>query len=264
MKWPTISPAGKTVAVDRLDPQTGFFDLWLHDLKRGTASRFTFNSRTSDAPIWSPDGSHIVFRSNRDGIWNIYQKAISGPAQDEALDKAPRTKTPTDWSRDGRYIIEEVEDPKTKSDIWVLPLFGDRRPFPYLQTDFVEQVGKLSPNGQRLAYVSDETNRMEIYVQTFPTPGGKWQVSTNGGTNPVWSWDGKKLFFGGADQKMMVVEVKEGGKFEASVPKPLFDIRTGPEGWLDVCKDGHFLIPTPVEASVPITIVVNWTARLKK
>jgi Tol biopolymer transport system component len=116
-------------------------------------------------------------------------------AQDEALDKAnPGVgKRPEDWSRDGRYIIELVVGPKYA--IWVLPLFGDRKPFPYLQTDFDENWARLSPNGQWLAYVSDETKRDEVYVQTFPTRGGKWQVSTNGGSRPVWSRDGKELFF---------------------------------------------------------------------
>jgi Tol biopolymer transport system component len=269
MYWATISPDGNTVATDRLDPQTGFYDIWLHDLMRGTASRFTFNS-PNDFPAWSPDGGHIAFTSNRDGGPSIlYQKAATGAAQDEALDKAPHSKRPDDWSRDGRYIIEETpNDPKTGQDIWVLPLFGDRKPFPYLQSVFNERNAKLSSNGQWLAYVSDETKRNEVYVQTFPTPGGKWQVSTNGGSFPVWSRDGKELFFIGADQKMMAVEVKGGAKFEAGVPKPLFDARygAGPNGWFDVSKDGRFLIPTPAEqaANVPMTVVVNWTAELKK
>jgi Tol biopolymer transport system component/predicted Ser/Thr protein kinase len=265
MRFPTVSPDGNTVAADRLDPQTGFFDLWLHDLKRGTSSRFTFDSKTNDSPAWSPDGRHIAFRSTRDGLGNLYQKAIDGTAPEEALDKSLRSMRPSDWSRDGRYIIEGVSDPKTKGDIWVLPLFGDRKPFPYLQTDFSENDGKLSPNGQWLAYFSDETGRFEVYVQTFPTPGGKWQVSTNGGALPVWSRDGKELFFSGLDRKIMVAEAKGGAKFEVSVPKPLFEMRSGPTGWFDVSKDGRFLIPTPAEqSSVPITVVVNWTAGLKK
>ncbi|MBZ5607139.1 MAG: protein kinase [Acidobacteriia bacterium] len=268
-QWAAISPDGNTVVADRLDPQTGFFDLWLHDLTRGTASRFTFNSKTNQFPVWSPDGSHIAFHSTREGVGHVYRKAVGRAAQDEALDKNASGKRPDDWSRDGRYIIEETppSTPKTGDDIWVLPLFGDLKPFPYLQTEFNEHFAKLSPNGRWLAYASDETKRNEIYVQTFPAPGGKWQVSTNGGARPVWSRDGKELFYIGADQKMMVVEVTGGAKFEASVPSPLFDTRlTSGNTWFDVSKDGRFLIPASVEqsTSVPMTVVVNWTAGLKK
>jgi eukaryotic-like serine/threonine-protein kinase len=271
--WGAISPDGNRVAEDHPDPQTGVYDLWLHDLARGTASRFTFNSKTNRFPVWSPDGSHIAFGSV-EGHFNLYQKATSGIAPDEALDKDGRTKRPDDWSRDGRYIIEEASgDPKTGTDIWVLPLFGDRKPFPYLQTQFNEHHAKVSPDGHWLAYVSDETKRDEVYVQTFPTPGGKWQVSTNGGGLPVWSKDGKELFFIGADQKLMAVEVKSsavngGPRFEAAVRKPLFDTRlpTSNNTWFDVGKDGRFLIPTPPEqtGNVAMTVVVNWTAGLKK
>jgi Tol biopolymer transport system component len=270
IEWPTVSPDGNSVAIDRLDPQTGFFDIWLHDLKRGTERRFTFNSKSNDSPIWSPDGSHIAFESTREGVSSLYQKATSGAAQDELLHKpASFGITPNDWSRDGRYIIELTTDPRTKGDVWVLPLFGDRKPFPYLQTEYDEFLARLSPNGHWLAYQSDETNRYEIYVQGFPNHAGKWQISTNGGSTPVWSWDGKELFYIAADQKLMAVEVKGGAEFEAGVPKPLFQPRIGPNPtgfpWFDVSKDGLFLIPSPVEqASTLMNVVVNWTAGLRK
>jgi Tol biopolymer transport system component len=234
--------------------------------------------------VWSPDGSHITFASTRDGGSNLYQKATRGAAQDEAIDKATLNKRAEDWSRDNRYIIEGIINaPKTGRDIWVLPLFGDRKPFPYLQTDFNEQYAKLSPDGHWLAYTSDETKRDEVYVQTFPTPGGKWQISTSGGSLPVWSRHGKELFFIGGktptpfllgnEQKLMAVEVKSdamkgGTKFEAGLPKALFDTHLPTNGvvWFDVSKDGRFLMPTRVEepTSVAMTVVVNWTAGLKK
>ena len=269
---PAISPDGRTVAVDRRDPQTGYVDVWLHDLTRGSTSRFTFSSNNAGFPIWSPDASHIAFYWTRGGSISVYQKSTSGVGQNEVLDQG-RTARPVDWSRDGRYIIESVLDPKTKADVWVLPLFGDRKPFPYLQTEFNELDAKLSPNGQWLAYVSDETRRNEVYVQTFPNPGGKWQVSTTGGTLPVWSRDGKELFFIGtaigAARRMMAVDVKDstGAKFEAGVPKALFDthLEVAFGSGYDVSKDGRFLLPTQqgLTASSPITVVVNWTAGLK-
>jgi hypothetical protein len=173
---------------------------------------------------------------------------------------------PDDWSRDGRYIIEQAaNDVKTGLDLWVLPLFGDKRPFAYLKTNFNEQHAKLSPSGQWLAYVSDESKRNEVYVQTFPTPGGKWQISTNGGDYPVWSRDGKELFYIAPDRKMMAVEVKSGPKFEAGTPTPLFTARLAGVGF-DVSKDRRFLIPIQAEqaASAPMTVVINWQAGLKK
>jgi Tol biopolymer transport system component/predicted Ser/Thr protein kinase len=268
---PAISPDGNIVAVDRPDQQTLLADIWLYDVRRDTATRFTFNSRFNDRPVWSPDGSHIAFRSTLGVGANLYQKATSGMATEEALDKAKGSKFPYDWSQDGRYLIEGVTDPKTKLDIWVLPLFGDRKPFPYLQTEFNEAYARLSPNGKWLAYTSDETKRAEIYVQSFPTPGGKWQISTNGGLYPVWSRDGKELFYIGPDQKLTAVEVMGGDKFAAGTPRPLFTMHRaivggGRGGWFDVSKDGRFLMPIPVEnaAPVPMTVVVNWTAGLKR
>jgi len=265
--WASLSPNGSTVAADRKDA-TGQYDIWLHDLARGTASRFTFGPNNNTNPVWSPDGSRITFYST--GIAGAagvpLQKAASGVGKEESLDNDLRIHVVTDWSRDGRYLIERVNDPKTGRDIWVIPTFGDRKPFPYINTEFQEINAKLSSNDQFLAYVSDESNRNEVYVQTFPEHGGKWQVSTGGGNYPVWSWDGRELYFISADLKMMAVEVKgDGAKFEAGVPKALFDVRQSAQ--FDVSKDGRFLIHVPVDqaaTNVPLTVVVNWQAALKK
>ena len=266
LEWPAISPDGSTVAVEQGDRQGNLRDVWLHDVARATATRFTFGPASNRFPVWSPDGTHIAFYTTRDGT-DVYRRATGGTAQDEPLDKRPANKRPDDWSRDGKYILEENNgDPKTGNDIWVLPLFGDRKPYPYLHTEFSERYAKLSPNGQWLAYVSDESKSNEVYVQTFPNPGGKWQVSTNGGSYPVWSRDGKELFFIGADQKLMAVEIKGGAKFEAGLPKPLFDVHINNDGWYDVSKDGRFLIPNQIgqATSAPMTVVLNWTAGLKR
>jgi serine/threonine-protein kinase len=269
-QWPAISPDGKTVAVDRGDPQQqgGPMDIWLYDLARGGAdSRFTFGPLANQMPVWSPDGSHIAFNASRDGRTQPYRRATGGTGQDEALDKAAGAVRVVDWSRDGRYVFEQrPNDPKTRVDIWVLPLTGDKKePFKYLDTEFNEEYAKLSPDGRWLAYTSDESKRREIYVQTFPMKGGKWQISTGGGEKPVWSRDGKELYFISADQKMMAATILGGAQF-ASVPKALFDVRTVTSAWFDVSKEGRFLIPTLVEqaATVPMTVVVNWQAGLKK
>jgi Tol biopolymer transport system component len=268
-----VSGDGNSVTVSRLDPQSGLFDVWLYNLERRTNSRFTFNSQNNLWPFWSSDGSHIVFYSSPGGSSTVYQKATSGAGKDEILDKSTGVRSAVDRSNDGRYLIEQaIGDSQTGYDIWVLPLFGGKKPLPYLQTNANESSPRLSPNGQWLAYQSDETKRNEIYLTTFPQPGGRWQVSANGGSTPVWSRDGKELFYIGADGKMNAVEVKVGPKFDAGVPRTLFDVHMtgGLNGtFYDVGKDGRFLIPVPAVpagqgGTEPITVVVNWTVGLKK
>jgi Tol biopolymer transport system component len=253
------------VATDPSDGSGGG-DIWLHDLARGTNTRFTFGPGTSVFPLWSGDGSRIAFATIRGSGARRYVKASNGVGAAEALDKDPRAVQIEDWSRDGRYIIELLSDPKTGADIWVIPQFGDKKPFPYLNSEYDEGNARLSPNGKWLAYRSNESKRPEVYVQTFPEHSGKWQISTSGANFPVWSRDGHELYFIGADRKLMAVDVKgEGKSFQASVPKPLFDVAALAQ--FDVTKDGRFLIQVPVEqpaTNVPLTVVVNWQTALKK
>ncbi len=201
--------------MDRDDPQTGFIDVWIYDLAHNTNSRFTLGPQSNRWPVWSPDGNRIAYWSNRDRF-AVFQKSASGTTPDEMLDQLTVRVRPTDWSRDGRYIFEDrLDDPKTRTDVWVLPTAAGEKPFPYLNSEFSEQDAKLSPNGQWLAYQSDESKRDEIMVETFPKRGGKWQISTGGGSRSVWSHDGKELFFISADQKMMAVDIKRRTEFRA-------------------------------------------------
>jgi len=263
-----ISPDGNAVAMDRFDRQAGLSDIWVRDMSRNTDSRLTYGPLSSTTPVWSADGSKIAFSSNRTGSFNVYEKNASGVGQEDVLDKDQRVKVARDWSHDGQYLVEEVDrSAKAGIAVWVLPLFGDRKPVPYLQSVFDESFPKVSPNGQWLAYQSNETKRNEIYVQSFPKSGGKWQVSNDGGTSPVWSRDGKELFFLAANGKMMAVDVRNGAgnKFDYGLAKPLFDFPNGTFSF-DVSRDGRFLIPAPVEqtSGAPITMVVNWAAGLKR
>jgi eukaryotic-like serine/threonine-protein kinase len=276
--WPRISPDGSIVATDPADA-SAMSDIWLHDLVRRTTMRLTFTG-VNTRPVWSPDGSRIAFHSQLDGNVNPHAKAVNGIGGEETLDNDPRINSLTDWSRDGRYLIEGVQDPKTGMDVWVIPQFGDRKPFPYLNTEYAEKLARLSPDGQWLAYVTNESKRPEVYVQTFPEHNGKWQISTNGGDYPVWSRDGRELYFIGLDHKLMAVAVNRNGKsFQAAVPEPLFEmpVPRGPVFYggavgefvapFDVSKDGRFLIQVPVDegpANVPITVVINWQAGLTK
>jgi len=270
---PAISADGGSLVVTR--SAEGRDDLWLYNLTSGTRSRLTFDGKEKGYPVWSPDGSHVAFRSTRDGgNTSLYQKTINGVGQEEILDKTPGSfAVPLDWSSDGRYLIEGVlAGPKLS--IWVLPLSkgqanGNQKSSPYLDEPFNEVGGKLSPNGEWLAYASDETGRYEVYVQTFPKRGGKWPVSINGGSRPNWSRDGKQLYFVAGDGKLMAVNVKSGsgGAFEAGAPEALFDPHMAGNQftWFGVTKDGRFLFPTAAEQSGrPVTIVVNWPSLLKE
>ncbi|MBZ5620357.1 MAG: protein kinase [Acidobacteriia bacterium] len=263
---PAISPDGATLAVDRLDPQSGTYDVWLYDLARGTPSRLTFDPRQDGYPVWSPDGSHIAFGSNRSGHFDLYQKSVGTSGKEELLVASPADKFPSDWSRDGRYLIYYQIDPKTKYDLWVLPLGGDGKPFPLLASEFNEHRADLSPDGRWLAYTSDETSRDEIYVQSFPALGSKWKISVNGGTRPVWSRDGKELFYIASDRKLMVAAVRAGDRFETGTPRPLFEVRQSVTRFFDVSPDGRrFLLidPLPEPVTPPVTLLVNWTAAIK-
>jgi hypothetical protein len=278
---PAISPDGTRVAFARRETDaTGRSDIWLHDLARGHTYRFTLpNSSTRSTPplgslrglstaVWSSDGKYVGFFSRPTGGGSIiYQRATSGRAQDEILDDDNRVKRLVDWSHDGRYLVEESLDPQEGGyRIWVKPLFGDRKPYPYLNTQFREIDAKLSPNGQWLAYVSDESKRNEVFVTTFPNPGTRVMISISGGDRPVWSRDGKFLYFIGADREMMAVDMKPRDKSGYGTPTPLFNVRIEPQSSFDVAKDGRFLILVPVGqgSATTINVVINWQARFKK
>ena len=184
------------------------------DLVRGTNSRLTIDPASDRYPIWSPDGSHIAWTSSREEGQRIYQKLASGVGPEEFLYQGNAGIATGSWSADGRFILYTLGESGSNPDVWVLPLEGDRKPFPFLQTPFKETQARFSPNGRWVAYVSNESGRNEVYVQTFPASGGKWPVSTKGGTSPLWRGDGKELFYDSGDGKLMAVEVKTGGTFE--------------------------------------------------
>ena len=176
---------------------------------------------------------------------------------------------PTDWSSDGRYITYFRTDAKTQLDQWVLPLFGDRKPFPYAHGPSNESQGQFSPDGKWMAYVSDESGTDEIYVASLPTPGGLRLVSTGGGNRPRWRRDGQELFYIASDHKLMAVSVKTGATFAAGTPRALFETKV-PNLVLSqsysVSADGQrFLLTAPLDVpSTPLTLIQNWTAGLNK
>jgi serine/threonine protein kinase len=264
---PRLSPDEKRVAVVSLNQPNN--EVLLLDLARNTTSRFTFDPANDTYPVWSPDGSQIVWTSNRGGVANLYQKAASGATSDELLLKSELQKFSTDWSADGRFIIFTQNDVKTGLDVWALPLFGERRPFPIVQSVAGELSGALSPDGKWLAHSSDEAGANEIYVQGVPPAGGKWQISTKGGFQPRWRRDGKELFYVTDDRKMMAVEVKSGATFEHGAPKMLFDglaVKMADSTFAVTADGQRFLLVMEAEESntTPFTVVLNWMAELKK
>ena len=268
---PRLSPDQKRVAVAVRDRQ-GQRDIWLLELTRGTSTRFTFGPRQANnsLPVWSPDSGRIVFNSDREGTWNLYQNASSGGGTEQPLLKSSDAKLVTDWSFDGRFILYHTQHPKTGYDLLVLPLEGDRKPVPVLQTEFNEVNGQFSPDGRWIAYQSDESRQAEVYVLGFPTPSGKFQVSTNGGNRPRWRRDGKELFYLSADRKMMAVDVKATATtFEIGRPRELFQTRVASAPFVasvyDVTADGQrFLINTALDEATgptPMTVVMNWVRK---
>ena len=270
-RHPRLSHDGRRVAVEIFDPQTGQADIWIYDLARRVSTRFTFGPAGNLFPVWSPDDSRIVFSSNRKSFSDLYQKAASGAGNEEViLSSVTRTQIPADWSQDGRLIAFAAIDAKSKTgwDLWVFSV-SDRKVTSFLSTSFAETGPQFSPDGRWMAYESDESGKQEVYVQPFPGPGGKWQISTAGGTQPVWSRNGKEIFYIAADNKLMAVEVKADPGFEAGTPHALFETHLKAAAWrrYDVSPDGsRFLLNTTSgeERSNPITVVLNWTVELKK
>ena len=267
---PMLSPDGKRLVVRRAMSSAGAdSNLWVVDLEKGTGLRIT--STFSQMPVWSPDGSRIAYNSGN----GVSVKAANGSGDAETL--LPRTAFTASWSPDGRFIIFKERGVKTRMDLWALPMFGDRKEYQLSNSPFDEQNPQLSPNGRWLAYTSDETGNPEVYVQSFSADGklgaDKKRVSTTGGNLPVWRRDGSELFFVGLEGQMLASSVKTGEtEFQFDAPKPLFKTRIlALEGAIfheyDVSPDGQrFLVGTLIGDSkaAPPTVIMNWTALLKK
>ena len=265
-----LSPDGKRLAVDMPEARSGNLDLWIRDLSRDVTSRFTFDAASDSTPVWSPDGKRIVFTSNRKGPGDLYQKDASGAGEDEVLLATEEEMYASDWSADGRFIAFQSRGKDTGWDVWALPTFGDKKPFPVLKTSFQEMRPSFSPDGRFLVYQSNESGRSEIYVREFPTPKGKWQVSRGGGTQPFWSARGKEIFYRSPDSKIMSVPVEAGSTFSAGAPVALFQARLQPavlRAHYRPSSDGQrFLTLAPLgrESILPTAVTLNWATALPR
>ena len=259
----SLSLDGKRLAVQG-NPIT---DIWNYDLARGVHTRLTFDPAVHAYPIWSPDNRWVAFLSSRSGHNDIYRKLADGTGAEEALVTSPVGKFPADWSRDGRYIIYQQAGEKGAVDFWALPLFGDRKPFPLLQSPFDISNPQLSPDGRWLLYVSPESGPNEVYVMPFHGTG-KWQISAKGGITAVWRADGKEIIYNDNDGRLMAVPVStQGDQFQVGEAKPLFRLRGSSAGGVfQVSGDGQRILSAAPsdEKPAPITLVFNWTARLKR
>jgi Tol biopolymer transport system component len=266
--FPRVSPDGRRVTLAIADQD---IQVWVYDLSRDTLTRLTFEGNTNSTPAWSADGKRIAFHSNRAGPANIFWQAADGGGGAERLTTSDYQNVPSSFSPDGQLLVFGEITPQTGRDIWVLRL-SDRKAQPFLRTAYEETAPKFSPDGRWLAYSSDESGRREIYVQPYPGPGGKRQISAEGGQEPVWNPNGRELFYR-SGKKIMAVDVDAKSGFSAGKPRMLFEGTYLPTAvgapFYDVGPDGQrFLMLKPVEsltsAPTQINVVLNWFEELKR
>ena len=263
---PRVSPDGQRVAagIEEADNQ-----IWLYDLGRDTLTRLTFEGSSNVDPLWTPDGKRIVFKGTGNRLF--WQPADGSAAADTLTNsELSGNNVPGSWSPDGQVLAFMEINPNTGYDIYTLPL-ADRKPQPFVRTLSLETAPRFSPDGHFIAYASDESGRVEIYVRPYPGPGGKWQISTEGGSEPVWNPKGRELFYR-TGHKMMAVDVTTQPLFSVGKPRMLFEgpyvptPRSFPD--YDVSPDGQrFLMLRPSEqaqAPAQINVVLNWFEELKQ
>jgi eukaryotic-like serine/threonine-protein kinase len=267
-----MSPDGHRLVVARYDPDRGLNTLWLMDVERGTLSRFTTESRSYVDPVWSGNGRRIAFSAREKLYFDIHQQGIEANAREEVLLASEASKYVEDWSRDGRFILYGTGSSaagKAGHDLWILPTFGSRQPRPFLESRFIKDEPRFSPDGQWVAYNSNETGRWEVYVTSFPDAQQKFPVSTTGGIQPQWRVDGRELFYLGLDGTMLSTTVDVSRGFSAGAPTALFSTglqRNPGTGQYAVSPNGQrFLLRTDVadDKSQRFAILLNWQRMAK-
>ena len=267
---PALSPDGRLVAAQAMEESN--YDIWVWDIARAAKARLTTGPEVDGGPVWSPTGEAVAFNSDRAGNLDIFLRQADGSGEAKVLLATPRNELLTDWSRDGKYLLYWLDDPETGGDLWYLERNEDGsawEPHPFLHTLFNEHAAKFSPDRRYVAYVSDRSGQWEVYVQPFPEGGSQSTVSSNGGTQPRWSRDGKELFYV-EGSTLVAVSVSSGAAFSVGSARPLFEhpnLRDGPgfsHSRYDVSADGRqFVLPELVdlgeEAPEPsIRVVQNW------
>ncbi len=265
-----ISPDGSRIAFDLYDTGTQTTQVWVGDISRGVQTRLTSGSFSNSQPVWSPDGFRIAFQSDRKHQADAYVRAADGSGADEAITDGDDERLPTDWSPDGKYL--SLFDRQAGGDrlirLSAVPVADDHKVFIIVPPvpNFL-QGARFSPDGRWLAYDTDESGRSEVYVISFPEGQNRVQISNAGGSNPRWTRHGREILYTAFDGKVMSVEIDSTHGIRPGTPRPLFQLPEGTAfGW-DVSADGErFLLNVPVikSSSVPLSVVVNWAASLKK
>ncbi len=268
-----LSPDEHAAAVTRIDTLNNTSDIWLIDLQRSVPTRLTLDPLNDMGPVWSPDQSRIVFRSDRDGGNWLFGAAFRGGAREELLLKR-EISNPTDWSSDGRHVVYhntvastglDISAVRIETDRSTIKIAADGPTIPIIQTRFDEYDGRLSPDGRWIAYTSEESGNPEVYVQSFPSSSTKTTVSVAGGAEPRWRRDGRELFYVSPERNLMSVAITTSSTIEAAVARQLFPVRipsfANPyRSNIDVSADGQrFLINVGAETdqTTPITVVLN-------
>jgi serine/threonine protein kinase/WD40 repeat protein len=274
--WPQLSPDGKKLALRLWTQPAGNFEIWVYDLARGIHTRASFRGLTAFASVWSPDGTQLAYSHSAPQVSgdHMYLLNADGTGKEELLEQPfleSIANYPSSWSPDGQRLLFDHQDGSGKISIWVLPMSGDRKPSAFVDTQFKAEMGKFSPDGCWVAYVSNDSGRDEVYVVPFPGPGARVQVSTGGGSQPRWRSGGRELVYLSLETKMMAAEVTmSAGNFRVGTVQTLFLLSglKGVPGYLyDMTADGQrFIAVQDLEhtSTIPLTVVVNWDAELRK
>lgn len=259
----SLSPDGAHIAFGHFDPEEGLNHIFVCGSVDGVPRRFTFSKGNQYSPVWSYDGTRIVYSDDHSGVETLTMKLASGGDERPLTPQPDSSQYAQHWSPDGKTLLYRSESAQTGLDIQMLPIGG--KPSPYIASNADESQPQFSPDNRYVAYASNESGRAEVYVQPFPATGAKWQVSTGGGEQPRWRSDGEELFYLSGDKRLMAVPLRGGPSFDAGTPKPLFTT-TMSVGYLavsqayDVTRDGtKFVIAAsdPMTPVSPITVVVN-------